>query len=118
VEVERHTLIGEEKLDDHTGSGTCIASVMCSRSGIMMEGTLVSMKAYDDKGDLTMGGFVGAFEATVKDIMRKKRERQGWSVINISTCKSIVCRMTFVHANLFYSLPIRSARRRESEGYG
>jgi hypothetical protein len=101
VRVERHTLIGENDPDDHTGSGTCIASVMCGTIGIMMRGILVSMKGYNNEGDLTMAGFVDAFETTVKDIVQKRR--RGKSVVNISMCKSIVYIMTFVHANLFYS---------------
>jgi hypothetical protein len=68
--------------------------------GIMIRGTLVSMKAYDDKGKLTMGGFVNTFMATIEDIEKQKR-RWGKSVVNIPQGKSIVYRMTFVHANYF-----------------
>ena len=63
------------------------------------------MKAIDDKGDLTMAGIVYALPSTIDDIDEEKR--WGRSVVNIAICKSIVYRMTFVHANLFYSYTSR-----------
>jgi hypothetical protein len=67
----------------------------------MMRGTLVPIKALDSQGHLTSTRFEYALSSAIIDI--GKNERWGKSVVNIGVCKSIVYRMTFVHANLFYS---------------
>jgi hypothetical protein len=66
----------------------------------MTRGTLVSMKAIDDKGESTMTSVIYALLSTLNLIGKEKG--QGRSVVNIAMSKSIVYRMAFVHANLFY----------------
>ena len=85
------------------GHGTCVASIACSNIGIMIKGTLVSIKSHNNRDDITDGGIWGAFGMAIKDIVTNNR--QGRSVINISLCKSIIYKMTFVHTNLLYSFP-------------
>jgi hypothetical protein len=83
---------------DPIGHGTCAASVACSsKMGIMTRGTLIFMKV----GDLTVANIAYALSETIVDINTEKR--WGRSVVNIGIGKSIVYRMTFVHANIFYS---------------
>jgi hypothetical protein len=104
VKVETPTVEGNQDhaSGDPIGHGTCAASIACSRIGIMIKGTLVSMKAIDIQGRLTMASISYALSSTLIDIDTK--ERWGKSVVNIAaSCKSIVYTMTFVHANLFYS---------------
>jgi hypothetical protein len=99
-------------LDDPHGAGTCIASIACSRIGIMTKGTLVSMKALGDNGDITITGVIYALLSTLTHIDEEKR--WGRSVVNIAISKSIVYRMTFVHANLFYRY---TSRQRSQMGF-
>ena len=78
-----------------------MASIACGDIGIMIEGTLVSMKAYNP--GLTLGNVFKAFEMAIIDIVRNGR--QGKSVINISLGKSIMYimyKMIFVQTNLLY----------------
>jgi hypothetical protein len=78
----------------------------------MTRGTLVSIKAIDDKGEEDMGDLIFALLSTLVRIEEAKR--WGRSVVNIAISKSIVYRMTFVHANLFY----RYTRQRSQLGFG
>ena len=87
--------------DDATpqGYGTCAASIAYGEVGIMIKGTLVSMKAFEDNvNELPISNFWDAFASAITDITQKPR-RPGRSVININS-KSIIYQMTFVHNNL------------------
>jgi hypothetical protein len=87
--------------DDATpqGYGTCAASIVYGEVGIMIKGTLVSMKAFEDNvNKLSISNFWNAFASAITDITEKPG-RRGRSVININS-KSIIYQMTFVHNNL------------------
>jgi hypothetical protein len=95
--------VESEGYGDPTGHGTCMASIACSNIGIMIKGTLVSMKVGDDNGRLRVNAVFNGIGMAITDIVTKKRE--GMSVINMSLGKSIIYKMTFVHTNLLYSSP-------------
>ena len=80
------------------GDGTCAASIAFGMAGVMIQGTLVSIKAFDDKDEFPISNFWDAFASAITDITQKPR-RRGRSVININS-KSIIYQMTFVHNNL------------------
>jgi hypothetical protein len=88
-----------QSLDDSNldAYGTCAASIALSNIGIMIQGTLVSMKATEDNGDLKIANLWTAIYRAIADITEKRR--QGRSVINIHG-KSIIYQMAFIHNNL------------------
>jgi hypothetical protein len=99
LEVERYSVAGSS-LDDPQGHGTCAASIAYGKAGIMIQGTLVSIKAFEDNVDneFPISNFWDAFAYAITDIAGRP-ERRGRSVININS-KSIIYQMTFVHNNL------------------
>jgi hypothetical protein len=98
LNVERYS-VGENVDDsDPNALGTCAASIAYGNIGIMIKGTLVSMKVFDDKGELDISYIFTAFGRAINDITNKKR--RGRSVINMGQGKSIIYQMTFVHNNL------------------
>jgi hypothetical protein len=102
MNVERISVMGDPNDMSPTGHGTCVASIACSNIGIMIKGTLVSVKSHNRERDLTAARVWRAFGMAILDIVAK--ERQGRSVINMSLgSKSIIYKMTFVHTNLLYS---------------
>jgi hypothetical protein len=88
--VEYHTVESHDNPNDATpnGYGTCAASIAYGHTGIMIQGTLVSMKAWRDSGYLfLLSDYLSMFTRAIDDIVEKKR--QGRSVININS-KSII----------------------------
>jgi hypothetical protein len=105
--VERHSVKSDDatpegesdNLGDATseGYGTCTASVAYGNIGIMIQGTLVSIKAFKNDGNLDILMIFNAIEKAVSDIY--DHGRRGRSVIYIDS-ESIIYQMTFVHNNL------------------
>ena len=58
---------------DLSGHGTCVASIACSHIGIMIKGTLVSVKC-NNGGDISTKDTWKAFGTAIINIVTEKRK--------------------------------------------